>query len=115
MRFGHVELPVKDPIAARAFYVDVLGFRHEETQGGKYVWLSLGGRTFLLHPDIAPPRGEFLDSPNLVLYTEELEARAAELRARGLALEGKPPCFRFRDPDGNWFQLVDPRGDHSGA
>lgn len=115
MRIGHPELPVRDPLAARAFYVEVLGFRHEETQGGRYVWLSLDGRPLLLNPDHAPREAPFRESPNLVLYTEELEARAAELRARGLALEGKPPCFRFRDPDGNWFQLVDPRGDHSGA
>ncbi len=115
MRIGHVELPVSDPLRARDFYVDVLGFTHEETQGGRFVWLSLDGRTVLLNPSYAPPGRGFLESPNLVLYAEDLHARVAELRSRGLALEGKPPCFRFRDPDGNWFQLVDPRGDHSGA
>ena len=114
-RFGHAEIPVSDPLRAREFYVGVLGFRHGQTQGDRYVWLSLEGASLLLNPDHAPAGRPFREAPNLVLYAADLPAAVEELRGRGLVLEGGPPCWRFRDPDGNWWQIVDPGADHSGA
>jgi hypothetical protein len=51
-----------------------------------------------------------------VFYTDDVDKTAAELRARGLVFRGEdgPGCLTFTDPDGHWFQLVNPREDHSG-
>jgi catechol 2,3-dioxygenase-like lactoylglutathione lyase family enzyme len=116
MRIGHLELYVSDPGRARAFYEEVLGFEVVAEQEGGFHWLALGGTEVLLRPGgsagTAASYGEA--SEGIVLYTDDLEGTVAELTARGLEFEGRDGsdrCLTFRDPDGHWFQLVDP-GDH---
>ncbi|HXG24258.1 MAG TPA: hypothetical protein VNJ09_06860, partial [Chthonomonadales bacterium] len=51
----------------------------------------------------------------IVLYVNGLQQTMEALRLRGLVFEGNDgseECPTFRDPDGHWFQLVDP-GGHS--
>lgn len=118
MRIGHLELFVSDPVRARDFYLDVLGFDLEAEQEGGFTWLKLGEAEILLRPG---GRGEtaasYAKSPvGIVLYTDDLEGTAARLTARGLTFEGRDGsdrCLTFRDPDGHWFQLVDP-SEHQG-
>jgi catechol 2,3-dioxygenase-like lactoylglutathione lyase family enzyme len=113
MRLGHIEVFVSAPLASRVFY-ERLGFVHEETQGGRFVWLSSGEVKILLRPGRRAPvpaaYGEA--SSAIVLYCDDLEAAMARLRAAGIEFsgtDGGASCPTFRDPDGNWFQLVDPR------
>ncbi|MEZ4652112.1 MAG: VOC family protein [Candidatus Eisenbacteria bacterium] len=57
------------------------------------------------------PRGYGDHGPAIVLYTEDLPNTVRVLEARGLRFagtDGSPSCPTFRDPDGHWFQLVDP-------
>lgn len=112
MRFGHIELFVRDPESARKWYELTLGAEFSEEQAdGMIQWLKIGKLEILLRP------GQPGDSPEIykharsaiVLYTDDLDATVAALKARGLSFEGDdgPGCPTFRDPDGNWFQLVE--------
>jgi len=113
MRLGHTEIFVKDPAAARAFYEDVLGFEVTAVQGGKFVWLEKDGREFLLRPGRKAEGAPEYQGTNvaLVLYCDDLEDTMQELIDRGLSFrgnDGSEVCPTFTDPDGNWFQLVNP-------
>jgi catechol 2,3-dioxygenase-like lactoylglutathione lyase family enzyme len=115
LRLAHTELFVRDPQAAKVFYRDVLGFRvADEQAGGRIVWLELAGREVLLRPG-TPPAGaaRYEDCGQaMVLFTDDLTATRTALEARGLRFcgcdGGDACCPTFTDPDGNWFQLVNP-------
>ena len=116
MRFGHIELFVKDPKKSRDFYRDVLGFEVADEQGEHFIWLTLGERQFLLRPaKNAQASSTYQDAAaGMVLYTDDLEGTAARLKERGLTFQGtdgSPKCLTFTDLDGHWFQLVNPE-DH---
>lgn len=113
MRIGHVELPVQDLLASLAFYEGVLGFRLEANQGDRFLWLTSGDVVILLRPGPPRPAGGEDDSPNVVLYTEDLDAAHARLVAAGVSTTLRGTCHYFQDPDGHWFQLVNPGDDHS--
>ena len=113
MRFGHIELFVADSQRSRQFYESVLGFELVEVQG-ECVWLKLDSVEILLRPGAATP-----DAPDyghsrtaIVLYTDDLPGTRADLERRGLKFvgcDGSDLCPTFTDPDGHWFQLVDPK------
>ena len=47
----------------------------------------------------------------ITLYAEDLPATKNELEIKGLVFkgfDGSENCLTFTDPDGNWFQLVNP-------
>ncbi len=116
MKPGHLELFVKDPQLSKAFYVDVLGFALVVEQPGGNVWVQCGDLEILLRPGSnAHPAPDYQHAPSaLVLYTPDLPGTAAALRERGLVFrgtDGQPDCLTFTDPDGHWFQLVNP--DHA--
>lgn len=114
MKLGHIELFVRDPTSSLIFYRDMLGCDVVEVQGGgRCVWLKLGELELLLrkgtHQDAAP--AYHMSSVGFVLYTDDLTTRMAELRNRGVVFVGNDGSEReptFVDPDGHWFQLVNP-------
>jgi catechol 2,3-dioxygenase-like lactoylglutathione lyase family enzyme len=116
MRFGHIELFVRDPVRARDFYVEVLGFSVTDEQGPedgppRFIWLELDGSEILLRPGAPNESPTFGNATsNIVFYTRHLEASARALRQRGLVFQGEdgPGCLTFTDLDGHWFQLVQP-------
>ena len=110
MHFGHIEIFVKDPLAAKDFYVNVLGFKLESIPGELYVWLSLKKQSILLRPGKNNHIIDIYDESKcaLVFYTKALEAKRRELESKGLEFKDFDPfegCLTFTDPDGNWFQL----------
>lgn len=116
MNLGHIEIFVKDPLKSKEFYKDVLGFTVEDIQKDKYVWLIKGGTEILLRPGKNHLQINNYQSTNigLVLYTEDLDDAVKELTSKGLKFKGtdlSEKCLTFTDPDGNWFQLVNPK-DH---
>jgi catechol 2,3-dioxygenase-like lactoylglutathione lyase family enzyme len=117
MKLGHVELFVTDAQRSRDFYVKTLGARLVAEQGEGIVWVDLHGLEILLRkgdPGLAASTYQS-SGRALVLYTDELMATKAMLESRGLTFEGfdgAECCPTFRDPDGHWFQLVDP--EHPG-
>ena len=117
MNLGHIELLVKDPAISKKFYVDVLGFTLiEEQGGGSFVWLKSGDSLILLRRGKGAPKSSEYGSAStgLVIYTDDLNKTKDELESRGLdfkGTDGSDSCLTFTDPDGNWFQLVNPE-DH---
>jgi catechol 2,3-dioxygenase-like lactoylglutathione lyase family enzyme len=114
LKLGHTEIFVKDPLKSREFYTEILGFEHIETQDDKFVWLSLGGREILLRPGDYSPNSGTYQSANmaLVIYTDDAEEALRLYKEKGLEIKGDDTgCPVFTDPDGNWFQLVNP-GKH---
>ena len=116
MKFGHIEIFVTDPHKSKCFYQDVLGFELTVDQGGGYYWLQKGLIEILLRPGNPPKATNGYKSAHsgIVFYTDNLETTMQELQQRSLVFRGtvdSDKCFTFTDPDGNWFQLVDPN-DH---
>jgi catechol 2,3-dioxygenase-like lactoylglutathione lyase family enzyme len=114
MHIGHIELFVTDPAQARQFYEEVLGFEVTAVQGsGQFIWLKLGDTEILLRPGQESPFISAYDqaTAGLVFYTGNLEQTAHKLSQRGLKFQSSDSdddCLAFTDPDGHWFQLVDP-------
>ncbi len=91
IKLGHIEVFVKDPMASKEFYSGVLGFELDKIQQDKFVWLRAGEYTILLRP--------------------AAESERTDLENKGLVFkgtDGSERCLTFTDPDGNWFQLVNP-------
>ena len=115
LKFGHIEIYVRDLERARRFYEGILGMEVTVEAPG-LLWLQSGAVEFLLRLGQPPPEAARYEESRggLVLYTEDLDRTAGELRGRGLVFRGtvdSEKCLTFTDPDGNWFQLVDPE-DH---
>ncbi|MCE9583720.1 MAG: VOC family protein [Planctomycetes bacterium] len=112
-RVGHLEIFVTDPSRAKEFYRNVLGFEIGDIQHeGKVVWMTKGELTILLRPGSPAAPATYQESTvAIVLYTDDLDAEMKDLKNRGLVFkgtDGSDRCLTFTDPDGNWFQLVNP-------
>ena len=111
-----MEVFVSDAVRSVESYRDVLGFEVTATQADGFVWLQKGDLEILLRPGRPQqPACRYEDAPlGVVLYTGDLDGAVEGLRRRGLHFRGtvdSEKCPTFVDPDGNWFQLVDP-DDH---
>lgn len=117
MKIGHIELFVRDPGISKKFYTETLGFKLVEEQGnGNFVWVSSGEIIILLRPGKSTDKATAYDSSasGIVIYTENLDETRKVLISRGLKFggtDGSDRCLTFTDPDGHWFQLVNP-GEH---
>jgi len=113
LRIGHLELFVSDVARSREFYERVLGFEVVSVQP-KVIWLKCGEMELLLRPASRSPAVATYDRSEvgIVLYTDDLARTTRELESRGLQFRGHngcDSCPTFSDPDGHWFQLVDPQ------
>lgn len=112
MKIGHIELFVKDALASRDFYESVLGFEVGAVQSPGQVWVRSGEMEILLRRG-NPANSSTYETSNsgIVLYTDDLDSTARDLSQRGLEFRGTvdtDKCLTFTDPDGQWFQLVNP-------
>jgi catechol 2,3-dioxygenase-like lactoylglutathione lyase family enzyme len=124
-----VFVPVSDQDAALEFYVNTLGF--EQRVDFPYAdgerWVEVGPPGALTRITLAQAReGRPAGiETGIALDTADIEAAHAGLKAQGVDVDeailregdapvlwagaiqaGIPPMFRFRDPDGNSFLLV---------
>jgi len=112
MQWGHIEIMCVNTAVARHFYETVLGCTVTAVQGD-HIWLQLGKTEILLRPGTPPTPATTYQAAatGCVLYTNHLEETAAVLTERGLQFsgtDGSDHCLTFQDPDGHWFQLVNP-------
>jgi catechol 2,3-dioxygenase-like lactoylglutathione lyase family enzyme len=102
--------------AARGFYVDVLGAAVVAEQGGgRFLWIRLADREILLRVGDPGPVAATYDGCGigLVAYSSDLDVDVRRLQDAGVQcapMPGERGCYSFQDPDGHWWQLVDP--DH---
>ena len=118
MKLGHIEIFVKNPIESKNFYTDVLGFELTAVQDNKFVWLKSGDYVILLRPGNFTANSGTTEysktNTGIVIYTDNLDKTSEKLKEKGLVFkgtDGNNKCLTFTDPDGNWFQLVNP-ADH---
>ena len=114
---AHVCFTVKDLEASEAYYRDGLGltpaFDFVDDAGRRFgTYLHAGGRNFieLFSGDPAPPaKGQAFR--HFCLEVDDIEAAAAELRGRGVAVSeiqlGSDGSYQawLEDPDGNRIEL----------
>jgi len=108
-KLGHLEIFVKEPLKAKDFYINMLGFELVEIQGEKFVWLKMGDSLILLRPGNSAIKSDTYQKTNIamVIYTDDLEKTLNEYKSCGLLIKGDDTgCPVFTDSDGNWFQLV---------
>jgi catechol 2,3-dioxygenase-like lactoylglutathione lyase family enzyme len=108
---GSIGIPVTDQDRALEFYVDTLGFeKRRDIPFGGARWIEVappGAATSIaLVPDGVPA--------GIRLFAGDADAVHAHLRAGGadtdpevMRMEGAPPMFTLRDPDGNTLILVE--------
>ncbi len=132
-RLSHATIWVLDQEAARAFYVEKLGFevRHDETLGG-FRWLTVAPRNqkdleLVLMPVAPSPMLDEKSAASLrslvekgalgpgVLETDDCKATYEELKGKGVEFTS-PPVERpygieclMRDNSGNWISVVQRR------
>jgi catechol 2,3-dioxygenase-like lactoylglutathione lyase family enzyme len=116
LKLGHLELFVRDPAKSRDFYRDLLGFQVTSEQGPNFIWLTNNDREILLRRSETPSAASTYQRAGIVfvLYTDDLSATLADLKAKEIfphGNDGSAKCPTFRDPDGHWFQIVNPQ-DH---
>ena len=116
IRLGHIELFVHDPLATLPFYRDVLGASVTVIQDNQFVWLKIDDLEILLRPGKPPDQSKSYQSSRcaFVIYSDDLADSLAHFERMGVTvvpMKDSAECHTFTDPDGNWFQLVDP-SDH---
>lgn len=114
MRIGHIELPVSDPLSSARFYIDALGFE-PVVEDDRVSWLQLDGLELQLRRGSPQSIDHDVDAVNLVLYSDDVDRDVHRLRHAGVVTTERANCHHFQDPDGHWWQLVDPTDDHSGT
>jgi catechol 2,3-dioxygenase-like lactoylglutathione lyase family enzyme len=112
----HLALHARQFEAMKAFYVDLLGFAIEWEPDADNVYLTSGADNFALHRAApgAEPAHSPLDHLGLIVRSAgEVDAWAAFLEARGVALAAPPRTHRdgarsfyLQDPDGNGVQII---------
>ena len=116
MELGYIEIFVEDPAGAKYLYFDMLGFEIVTIQNDQFIWLKKGRQEFLIKPS-QPHKSEsrYEDARlGLVLYTDDVKETIRELEGKRVQIRGtvdSSKCYTFTDPDGNWFQHVNPN-DH---
>ena len=116
MELGHIEILVEDPKRSQHFYCDVLGFELVTIQNEQFIWMKKGQQEFLIRPGKNKEATSEYEAASLgfVLYNDNVEESLKELELKGVEMKGtvdSSKCHTFTDPDGNWFQLVNPN-DH---
>lgn len=123
--FRHVSLTVSDLEQAQAFYGKVLGLKQAPRPdlGVPGIWYELGGDLqlhILVNTDYPRTRverdGFTVCYPHFALYCDDVPAKAAALRRKGLKVHDNhslPEDAPFRqvfvkDPDGNMIEFIGP-------
>lgn len=112
---GHIELFVDNVDVSKAFYTNVLLMPIIQDQG-EFVWLEFGKIELLLRKGSVHDSDSYNSSTHaLILYTDNLVESKNFLESKGVRFLGtddnNPKCLTFKDPNGLWFQLVNPN-DH---
>jgi catechol 2,3-dioxygenase-like lactoylglutathione lyase family enzyme len=108
-KLDFVAIPSEDPARSRAFYVDTLGLRPDDTSDFE-VWV---GSTCLGIWEPAAMGMQFAPQKNahLALHVDDVAAARSELEAKGVEFGGDTfdtgVCHMalFTDPDGNDLML----------
>jgi catechol 2,3-dioxygenase-like lactoylglutathione lyase family enzyme len=95
-----VSLRMEDPVAARTFYEQQLGFHESRNviEPGLIPLLLTGSSGQIVEIT--------LGAPEIFFAVPSLRSAAAQLKARGMAVEKKESMLTVQDPDGNRLVFV---------
>ena len=123
LRLAKVPVVVKDQDAALTFYVEKLGMEARtddaKTMPG-FRWLTVSASKddpveLVLLSAAGPTAGQSGKGPTLVLETDDCRKAHEQMAGRGVSFSQAPSEMPwgwsavFEDPDGNTFNLVQPR------
>ena len=116
MKLGHIEILAQNPKQTQQFYCDVFGFEIETIQNNEFIWLKKGQLEILIRPGQKQDKKARYEDTGMgfVIYSDNVDESLAMLKEKGVEIKGtvdSSKCYTFTDPDGNWFQLVNPN-DH---
>lgn len=114
---AHTTLPTADIERLRAWYEDVLGFTPFAERPGAVLYRTSVGSVFAISRGSASSAGTHTQ---MAFTVDDVEAAAADLRARGVVLEtyespkttdgiatiGAGRAAWFKDPDGNLLAIL---------
>ena len=111
---GTVGIPVSDQDKAVEFFVGTLGFekRHDMRMGESFRWVTVtapGASTsvaLIARPNTGADTGIRFLVPDAETEHTAMGQRGIEVGDL-LRWPGVPPMFRFKDPDGNTFEIVE--------
>ena len=104
----HLVFRASDAVAAKRFYGDLLGLRSIPNRASRLTFEV--GRRQAIHVDPDLPAGEDERLRVLAFSTPDLEALAAHLTAKGVAVTkvpGQPASIGVTDPDGHPLAFVE--------
>ncbi len=109
----HVALKVRDLAAAEAFYCGVLGYRVEWRPDADNLYLTRDADNLALHRDAGAGPGSLDHFGIMLRKAGDVDAWAASLTGRGVALRKEPKTHRdgarsfyVADPEGNVLQFI---------
>jgi catechol 2,3-dioxygenase-like lactoylglutathione lyase family enzyme len=118
-KISTVIIPVADQDAAIEFYTEKLGLekRVDIPFGGQYRWVEVAPADAVTTIAICPPPpggSTGNRETGISLYSEDVDAYHAELKAAGVDVDDEvsrmgdpvPPMFWLRDPEGNSLLVV---------
>jgi catechol 2,3-dioxygenase-like lactoylglutathione lyase family enzyme len=112
IKFDHMSLPVSNPEASRDWYVANLGFRVEFEVPERRTYALVDDADFTIF--VLPATGALGEArPAFTLQVDDVDAKHAELAAKGVAFVGAPAKHywgygaELDDPDGYRLMLWD--------
>lgn len=116
-KLNTVAVPVADQEKALEFYEGTLGMpkRRDDTFGPGLRWIEVAPPGAVTSVALAPAAmggGQIGVDTGIRFMTDDAAAEHEALKAKGvdvddmLDIEGAPPMFSFRDPDGNALYMV---------
>ena len=113
---GAVGIPVRDQDQAVEFFTGTLGFekRLDARMGESFRWVTVAapGASTSVALIASPNAGA---ETGIRFLVPDAEAEHAAMAERGIEVEellrwpGVPPMFKFKDTDGNTFEIVEGR------
>jgi lactoylglutathione lyase len=110
-----VSVPVSDQDSGIAFFTGKLGFevRRDTRQGDDFRWVTVAAPGSNVEVSLQANPNDVGRETGIRFATTDAQTEHERLAHGGVAVEdllrwpGVPPMFKFRDPDGNTYIIVE--------
>lgn len=108
--FCHVELPVKDPARAKAFYSEIFGWKYQEVPEMEYTLFAtpggrLGGGLFKPTAEQPAKVTNYLTVTSIDETAPRIKKHGGKLLTEKTEIPGHGSMLLFEDPEGNLMAL----------
>ena len=110
-----VTVPVMDQDDAITFFIDKLGFeiRRDTRNAGDFRWVTVAAQGANVEVALQPDPDHVGQETGIRFATTNAQAEHERLAREGVTVEdllrwpGVPPMFKFSDPDGNVYVVIE--------